>query len=130
MDGIFPVLGAVNDDVKIVATFGNDGDKLLVAGRFTRYIVHKGHIPVRGKGLRLIAARRFFRLGFRRGGFLGYGGRRVVAFIATARISGNRKAAHDNQCGKQYGKLSDYLFILHCRCPPVRRGKWLPAAAR
>ena len=69
MDGIFPVLGAVNDDVKIVATFGNDGDKLLVAGRFTRYIVHKGHIPVRGKGLRLIAARRFFRLGFRRGGF-------------------------------------------------------------
>ena len=113
MDGIFPVLGAVNDDVKIVATFGNDGDKLLVAGRFTRYIVHKGHIPVRGKGLRLIAARRFFRLGFRRGGFLGYGGRRVVAFIATARISGNRKAAHDNQCGKQYGKLSDYLFILH-----------------
>jgi len=32
MDGIFPVLGAVNDDVKIVATFGNDGDKLLVAG--------------------------------------------------------------------------------------------------
>ena len=53
MDGIFPVLGAVNDDVKIVATFGNDGDKLLVAGRFTRYIVHKGHIPVRGKGLRL-----------------------------------------------------------------------------
>ena len=84
----------------------------------------------RGKGLRLIAARRFFRLGFRRGGFLGYGGRRVVAFIATARISGNRKAAHDNQCGKQYGKLSDYLFILHCRCPPVRRGKWLPAAAR
>ena len=90
----------------------------------------KGHIPVRGKGLRLIAARRFFRLGFRRGGSLGYGGRRVVAFIATARISGNRKAAHDNQCGKQYGKLSDYLFILHCRCPPVRRGKWLPAAAR
>lgn len=30
----------------------------------------------------------------------------------------------------EYGKLSDYLFILHCRCPPVRRGKWLPAAAR
>ena len=50
--------------------------------------------------------------------------------VTAARKSGNRKAAHDNQCGKQYGKLSDYLFILHCRCPPVRRGKWLPAAAR
>ena len=48
MDGVFPVLGAVNDDVKIVAAFGNDGDKLLVAGRFVRNIVHKGHIPVRG----------------------------------------------------------------------------------
>ena len=107
MDGVFPVLGAVNDNVKIVAAFGNDGDKLLIAGRFARNIVHKGHITVRGKGLRLIAARRFLRLGFRRGRFLGYRGRRQVAFIAAARVCGNRKAAHDNQRGKQYGKLSD-----------------------
>ena len=27
MDGIFPVLGAVNDDVKIVSVFRNDGNK-------------------------------------------------------------------------------------------------------
>jgi len=62
MDGIFPVLGAVNDDVKIVATFGNDGDKLLVAGRFTRYIVHKGHIGSHSFVPARFAARGFPRL--------------------------------------------------------------------
>ena len=47
MDGVFPVLGAVNDDVKIVSVFRNDGNKLLIAGRFARYVVYKAHVALR-----------------------------------------------------------------------------------
>ena len=47
MDGIFPVLGAVNDDVKIVATFGNDGDKLPVS--YT-HLVHARTKKEQGRG--------------------------------------------------------------------------------
>ena len=39
--------GAVNDDVKIVSVFRNDGNKLLIAGRFARYVVHKAHVALR-----------------------------------------------------------------------------------
>ncbi|CCL82075.1 hypothetical protein BN190_4730003 [Clostridioides difficile T14] len=47
MDGVFSVLGSVNDDVKIVSVFRNDGNKLFIAGRFARYVVHKAHVALR-----------------------------------------------------------------------------------
>ena len=36
-----------DDDIKIVAIFRNDGNKLLIAGRFARYVVHKAHVALR-----------------------------------------------------------------------------------
>ena len=47
MDGGFLVLvGPVNEDIKIVARLGGDGNELLVAAE----IVHQGNVALRGQG--------------------------------------------------------------------------------
>ena len=30
-----------------ISVFRNDGNKLLIAGRFARYVVHKAHVALR-----------------------------------------------------------------------------------
>ena len=46
MDGVFALVVPVNEDIEVVAAFGRYRDKLLVAAE----IVHKGCVPVGGKG--------------------------------------------------------------------------------
>ena len=103
MDGIFPLGCPVNDNVKIVAAFAFHDDKLLILGSVPVDVVHKGHVALRGKGLRF--------------GFHDYAA--VVGFLRRGlRVGSNRKAAHKDKGGAKYGKACKD-FILHLHCPPV-----------
>ena len=104
MDGIFPLGCPVNDNVKIVAAFAFHDDKLLILGSVPVDVVHKGHVALRGKGLRF--------------GFHDHAA--VVGFFRRRCLckGGNRKAAHEHKGGAKYGKASKN-FILHLHCPPV-----------
>ena len=103
MDGIFPLGCPVNDNVKIVAAFAFHDDKLLILGSVPVDVVHKSHVALRGKGLRL--------------GFHDYAA--VVGFLCRGlRVGSNGKAAHKDKGGAKCGNACKD-FILHSRFPPV-----------
>ena len=106
MDGVFALGGMVNNDVKIVAAFTLYHDKLLILGRFAGNVVHKVHVALRGKGLRL---------GFRDNAAV------VGGNVIPLCVGGHGKAAHADKGGKEYKKAAEQSFILHGRCPPVRK---------
>ena len=107
MDGIFPLVVPVNEDIKIVPGFGRYCDKLLVPAE----IIYKGGVPLRREG---------FRFGFRflidNAAVVG----RVGRFLRGLCKSGNGKAAHKEQGGAK-GSQCPCDFILHVLRPPVPR---------
>ena len=90
MDGVFPLVIPVHQDVEVVAVFGGNGNQLLVPA----VIVHQGGVAIRGEG------RRFLRLLHLYVGIVGF----ISRFPAAARVGGDRKTAHKNQGGAKRGQ--------------------------
>src|SRR5699024_9539624 len=105
------LVGAVNEDIKVVACLGGDGDELLVAA----VVIHQGGVALRGQ----------------RRGILGFFHHHVAVVGGVRRRCGRRrrvgalgkgghgKAAHQHQAGAKGGKGSENLLILHGAYPPV-----------
>ena len=113
MDGVISVGGVVNDDVKIVAALALHHDKLLIPGGVAANVVHKGHVALRGQGLRVGC----FHL------YVAVVGGGVVALC----VGGDGNAAKAHNEGQQHKEAAHDFLIPHSLFPPVRhslRGRW------
>ena len=90
----------------IPKVLGGDGEELLVAAE----IIHQGSVALRGQGRTVLSF--FHHIGIV-GGILRRG------LLRPLSKSGDRKTAHQHQCGAEGGKGLKNSLILHGRCPPV-----------
>ena len=113
MDGVISIGGVVNDDVEIVAALALHHDKLLIPGGVAANVVHKGHVALRGQGLRVRGFH--FHVAVVGGG------------VVALRVGGYGNAAKAHHDGKQRKEAAHDFLIPHSLFPPVRhslRGRW------
>jgi len=106
MYGLFPLGCPVNENIKIVAAFGGNSDKLLIAAK----IVYQCCIALWGKGRRF----RFFHNN------IAVVGRVLCGWLCGCPlcIGRDRKTAHKDKGGTK-GSHGLFQFILHLHFPPV-----------
>ena len=109
MYGLFSHGGAVNEDIEIVAAFGGNSDKLLIAA----VIVNQCCVSLWGKGRRFL--------------FFLHNHAAVISCVLCGRLCGcalcigrDRKTAHKDKGGTK-GSHGLFQFILHLHFPPVLR---------
>ena len=109
MYGLFALDGAVNEDIEVVAAFGGNSDKLLIAA----VIVNQCCVSLWGKGWRF-----FFFLH----NYVAVVGRIICGRLCgcSLRIGRDRKTAHKDKGGTK-GSHGLFQFILHLYFPPVLR---------
>ena len=109
MYGSFLVLiRPINEDIKVVARLGGDGNKLLIAAE----IIHQSSVALRGQGGTV--------LGFLHDHIAVVGGILRRKFFRSLGKGSHGKAHHQHQGGAEGRKGFENFLILHGRYPPVR----------